>query len=151
MKLKNMEIDNDYDSALNADLYVIVQKVCELLPRCFDYNEIHYQKVLARELSKDMRFGSFQISTEVNIPYCLDDGFTFGFGRADIVLENFDKRECIIIELKASVSGKFPSLNKYKAQVNKYVHHYKTNSKKKGVVIVFSPSYQKINARIMIH
>ena len=73
MRLKNMEIDNDYDSALNADIYVIVQKVCELLPRSFDYNEIHYQKVLARELSKDIRFGSFQISTEVNIPYCLDD------------------------------------------------------------------------------
>ena len=149
MRLKNMEINDEYDSTLYSDLQVVVKRVTALLPRELDYNETHYQKVLARELKLCDRFKNFEISTEVNIPYTLHDGFTFGFGRADIILENRALQECIILELKASVSTQWKNMQKFASQVNKYVHHHQTSSRKKGIVIIFNPSFQKKLASVI--
>lgn len=124
---------------LFCQLRVIVQQVTKLLTPSLDYNENHYQTVMVRELQNCETFNSYQISTEVVIPYQLDDGFTFGYGRADIILQN--SKRCIIIELKAGVTVKHPQILKYKAQVSKYVKHYRNSRVKNGVVIVFNPSY----------
>lgn len=122
-----------------CQLRVIVQQVTKLLTPSLDYNENHYQSVLVRELQHCNIFNSYQISTEVVIPYQLEDGFTFGYGRADIILQN--SKRCIIIELKAGVTVKHPQISKYKAQVSKYVKHYQNTRRKHGIVIIFNPSY----------
>ena len=146
-----MQIDDPYLSQLHSDLQVHVKRVTELLPRKYDYNELHYQNVLARELRENSTaFSDFQVSTEVNIPYQLPDGFTFGYGRCDICLENRKTNQCVIIELKAGVSAKYINLVKYRAQVDKYVKHYKTPCETRGVVIIFNPSYSKQSSRIII-
>lgn len=150
MRVKNMEITDPYLSQLHSDLQVVVQNVTEMLPRKYDYNELHYQNVMARELKASDAFGDYQVSTEVNIPYQLPCGFCFGYGRLDICLENREANQCVIIELKAGVSAKYPNLVKYRAQVDKYVRHYSTPCEKRGVVIIFNPSYTKQASRIII-
>lgn len=131
-----------------CQLRVIVQQVTSLLPPMFDYNETHYQAVLERELLKSKPFNSYDISSEVVIPYQLPDGFNFGFGRADLILEDRNANRCIIIELKAGVSAKFQQMNKYKSQVRKYVKHYHTKCNKWGVLIIFNPTYFKYSFKI---
>ena len=145
-----MEINDPYLSQLHSDLQSIVKRVTELLPRKYDYNELHYQNVLARELRNSKVFGGFQVSTEVNVPYQLPCGFSFGYGRADICLENRELNQCIIIELKAGVSAKYQNLQKYRSQVDKYVRHYKTSCETHGGVIIFNPSYSKQPSRIIL-
>ena len=134
--------------ALYSQLQSVVQKVITLLPPSYDYNETHYQKVLAHELSKSKAFSSFEISQEAVIPYQLEDGFTFGHGRADLILLNHLEKSCIIIELKANVSVRFPQLKKYRAQLSKYVKHFRTHCHKRGVVVVFNPTFCKENYKI---
>lgn len=145
---KNMQIEDDFESQVFSDLHVVVKTVTELLPRDFDYNENHYSKVLVRELLKHSSFKDYQISSEVNICYKLSDNFCFGFGRADIILENCITKRCIILELKACVNVKYINLQKFRSQLKKYVRHYETDSKKTGLVVIFNPSFEKAHARI---
>ena len=135
---------------LTTQLQGIVQRVTKLLPASFEYNESSYQAVMARELKKSKAFGSYLCSTEVTIPYKLDDGFYFGYGRADIILEDRKMKRCIIIELKAGTSAKYQQCCKYKAQVSKYVKHYNTSCVKRGVVVIFNPSYYNRSFKIEI-
>jgi len=143
-----MQIEDDFVSQVFSDLHVVVKKVTELLPREFDYNENHYSKCMVRELQKHESFKEYQISSEVNICYKLSDNFCFGFGRADIILENRDTKRCIILELKACVNAKYVNLQKFRSQLKKYVRHYETDSNKTGLIIIFNPSFEKAHARI---
>ena len=130
-------------------LRVIVQKVTTLLPPSYDYNETHYQAVLVRELQNSKTFSSYTVSSEVVIPYQLEDGFTFGYGRADLILEDRNANRCIIIELKAGVGARSQQLMKYKAQTSKYIKHHCTKCQKRGVVIIFNPTYFKYSFKIV--
>ena len=114
-----------------CQLRILAHRVTTLLDTSLDYNETHFQKVLIRELQNCKMFSEYQVSEEVVIPYQLEDGFVFGYGRADIVLRNATR--CIIIELKAGVTIKQPQLKKYKAQVRKYCKHFNSDVKKYGV------------------
>jgi len=124
---------------LYCQLRILAHRVTTLLDTSLDYNETHFQKVLIRELQNCKMFSEYQVSEEVVIPYQLDDGFVFGYGRADIILLN--AKRCIIIELKAGVTIKQPQLKKYKAQVRKYCKHFNSDVKKYGVVIIFNPLF----------
>ena len=135
---------------LYSQLQGVVERVIKLLPQSYDYNETHYQKVLAHELRKCDAFSSFEISQEVVIPYHLSDGFVFGYGRADLILLDHMANSCIIIELKASVGIKFNQMEKYRAQLRKYMRHYHTRFRKKGVLIVFNPCLSKLTHKIVL-
>ena len=143
-----MQIDNEFLSQVHSDLFPIVKHVTELLPREFEYNETQYSKVLVRELQKSEIFKHYQISSEVNIPYQLNDGFTFGYGRADIVLENRATKQCVILELKACVNAKYVNLQKFRSQIKKYVKHHYTESDKHGLIVIFNPQSERVSVRI---
>ena len=146
---KNMQIEDDFVSQTFCDLHVVVKQVTELLPREFDYNENHYSKCLVRQLQRHEAFREYEISSEVNICYKLpDSNFVFGFGRADIILENRQTKRCIILELKACVNAKYINLQKFRSQLKKYVRHYETDSVKTGMIVIFNPSYERVHARI---
>ena len=114
-----------------------------------DYNETHFQKILIRELRACKLFSGYQVCEEVVIPYQLDDGFVFGYGRADIILRSSTR--CFIIELKAGVSVKPIQMTKYRAQVRKYVTHFPVGEgfSKLGVVIIFNPSFWNRDFRMV--
>lgn len=144
-----MQIEDTFDSQLFADLHIVVKEVTELLPREYDYNENHYSKVLVRQLQRHEAFRNYEISSEVNICYKLpESNFSFGFGRADIILENLETKRCIILELKACVNTKYMNLQKFRSQLKKYVRHYETESRKTGLIVIFNPSFEKAHARI---
>ena len=51
------------------------------------YLETHYQLVLTSLLRAKLD-KSFSVSTEVVVPYKLENDFVFGYGRIDILVEN---------------------------------------------------------------
>ena len=122
-------------------LRALVEKTGKALSNTECYLETHYQSVLAHFIQQEMK--DWVVSREVNLSYQLPDGFVFGFGRIDLVVENKD--ECIILELKANVSTKECYLIKHMAQLRRYLRHYPKKKKSlRGMLVVFSPGECKI-------
>ena len=106
------------------------------LPPFHDYKETNYQQVLTYELQKQ----GFKVSSEENITYSFSDkGFdvVYGFGRLDLKCIGPDG-DTWIMELKCVNNFKY--LDAYKAQLRKYLHHYKNRNsvKARGVLIIFN-------------
>ena len=97
------------------------------------YLEASYHNVLAHYLRQTGKF--INVHCEYNINYRLPDGYVFGIGRADIVLET--AQILFIIEVKASTSTK--SLSGAIGQLNRYARHIDNPAKKEidGLVISF--------------
>ena len=103
--------------------------VNKILPHAYHYSESNYHKVFVHLLRKSLPLCS--VSKEVPIPYQLPDGFVFGYGRADVVVES---EECVyIIELKVSYSDKRPC---GMHQLRRYMHHYQTTKKKRSLLVI---------------
>lgn len=117
-----------------------IDETCKLLDTNLLYLENHYRNVLAYMLLK--RLPDYSISQEVPINYCLKNGFVFGYGRIDIVLENIDN--IYILELKANVSTKQMNVDKYLGQLRRYLHHLNSPKNKVGMLIIFNPGETKI-------
>ena len=92
-------------------------KTDQSLEKSLYYSEYNYQNVLLHFLAYE--FPHQVISKEVSIPFKLDDGFTFGYGRADIIIES--EEFIFILELKAHVDMRF--CRKYCGQILKYAQH----------------------------
>ena len=63
------------------------------------YRESCYQSVLMYKLKQ----AGYKVQAECGVVYKLPDGFQFGHGRLDLVVEDTTTDEVFIIELKANV------------------------------------------------
>lgn len=117
-----------------------IDEICELLDTNLLYLENHYRTALAHILSK--RLPEYSISQEVPINYNLSDGFIFGYGRMDIILEN--EQNIYILELKANVSMKQCNMDKYISQIRRYLHHLDSIKNKIGMLIIFNAEETKL-------
>ena len=115
----------------------LIRLCCDLvdrqLNRTHSYSESNYQNALIHYLLSNSD-PKTTICREVNIVYRLANGFVFGSGRADIIIES--EKDCFILELKANVDGKH--IKKYFGQCARYVKHYRTNLKKTGLIVLFN-------------
>ena len=120
------------------------------LDRNHAYTESNYQNALLHFLLSNQDFRSrYNVMREVHINYKLSDGFVFGHGRADIILDS--PKISYILELKANVGSDTRHLRKYIEQCRRYMHNYsfdKPSSKVIGFVVVFNsgcgPIFKKI-------
>ena len=101
-----------------------------------NYLESHYQNALLHYLRESHDLKKHTIHKEVMINYRLSDGFIFGYGRADIMIETDE--ECHILELKSGVALSPKCFGKYFAQCRRYVAHHETTKKKSGYVVIFN-------------
>ena len=114
-------------------LNICCNLVDKQLTRQHVYSESNYQNALIHYLIRELD-PKTTICREVNIVYRLSDGFVFGSGRADIVVET--DSNCYILELKANVDCKH--IKKFFGQCAKYTRHYRTNLIKTGIVVLFN-------------
>ena len=82
------------------------------------YLESCYQRVLAYYLRSSGKY--LNVNTEYQINYRLPDGYVFGYGRVDILIETFQKN-IFIIEVKQ----KLRKLDEARNQLKRYVRHIK--------------------------
>lgn len=111
-----------------------IEETNNLLNHRFYYLESHYQTVLVGLLRA--KFGSiFSVSTEVALPYKLDNGIVFGYGKIDIILEN--ETNIFILELKANHFKK--NHKSFLGQLRRYLYHCSNpkNKTKIGILVVF--------------
>ena len=106
--------------------------VHKFLPHSCHYNESNYHKAFAHLLQKNLPL-YYSVSMEVPIPCQLPDGFVFGYGRADVVVESKD--HVYIIELKVSHSDKRGPCGMH--QLRRYMYHYQTTKKKRSLLVNF--------------
>lgn len=92
------------------------------------YPETCYQSLIRQLLERKGYF----VRTEVVCPYVTGAGITFGYGRMDLLVELDDL--CIVIELKANVSGRIKATN----QLKRYLKHYSTEKVKTGLLVMFN-------------
>ena len=119
------------------------------LPPFHDYKETNYQQVLIYELQKR----GFKVSSEENITYSFNDkGFDviYGFGRLDLKCIGPDG-DTWIMELKCVSNFKY--MDNYRAQLTKYLHHYKVQNrvKARGVLIIFNNDGKKVYCEELTH
>ena len=113
-------------------LQISSSKTDQALDKTQCYSERCYQNVLLYFL-KDL---DAVVSKEVNIPFKLDCGFTFGYGKADIVIET--EEFVFILELKANVDLRYSK--KYAGQVLKYAEHFQSAKPRIPYLVIFGPS-----------
>ena len=113
-----------------------IRKCCEHvdfeLDRYLHYTENNYQNALLHTLRTEFPM-DFILGREVPLTYKLSNGFIFGTGRIDILIET--PKFVLILELKANVDCKY--LKKFSAQTLRYVKHYPTDKIKRGICIIF--------------
>jgi hypothetical protein len=115
-----------------SDIVKAIQRTHKELHGGFKYKEAHYQKALEHYIHKTIP--GIVISKEVQVTYKTTDGFVFGYGRMDLVLET--DTQYIIIELKAHINmGQ--KRDEVKAQLARYMIHADTNKKVRGVIAAF--------------
>ena len=116
----------------------ILQKCCMYTHKELDpvlvYTESNYQNTLVHYLIKSMPEANVQ--KEIQVIYRLSDGFIFGNGRMDIVVET--KNTCFILELKSNVDAARKYNSRFSGQTNRYVKHFETQKKKHGILVIFS-------------
>jgi hypothetical protein len=116
----------------------ILQKCCKYCQEELDpvlvYTESNYQNTLVHYLIKSMPEANVQ--KEIQVIYRLSDGFIFGNGRMDIVVET--KNTCFILELKSNVDAARKYNSRFSGQTNRYVQHFETQKKKYGILVIFS-------------
>jgi hypothetical protein len=96
------------------------------------YSEYNYQNVLLYFLTRELP-STVTISREVHIPFTLQNGLAFGYGKADLVVESEDF--VFILELKAFVDMRYS--RKYCGQVLKYAEHYNSMKTRIPYLCVF--------------
>ena len=118
------------------DILVSIKKCCDSvdfeLDRYLHYTENNYQNALLYTLAAEFP-SEYILGREVPLTYKLSNGFIFGTGRIDILIETPER--IVILELKANVDCKY--LKKFSAQTLRYVKHYPTDKPKHGVCIIF--------------
>ena len=116
-------------------LKIAVTAVDKELDRTLYFTESNYQNALIHLLNR--KLPEVSVNREVHINYKLKDGYVFGSGRADIVLES--STHVIILELKVSVDCKY--IRKFIGQTLRYIRNYPTTKKVQGVLIIFNSSH----------
>jgi hypothetical protein len=122
---------NEFTNALQ----IACTKTDNSLEKGLFYSEFNYQNVLLYFLIKELP-SNVILSREVNIPFALDNGFAFGYGKADIVVES--DSFVFILELKANVDMRYS--RKYCGQVLKYAEHFNSMKTRIPYLIVFGPT-----------
>ena len=117
-------------------LVTTIQTCCDIvdseLERDLHYTENNYQNALLHTLRNKFP-SNYILGREVPLVYKLSDGFIFGAGRIDILVET--PEFVLILELKAQVDCKY--LKKFSSQTLRYVKHYNTDKPKRGMCIIF--------------
>ena len=118
------------------EIIIKIKKCCDQvdfeLDRYLHYTENNYQNALLHTLATEFP-SNYILGREVPLTYKMSDGHIFGTGRIDILLETPEL--VVILELKANVDCKY--LKKFSSQTLRYVKHYPTHKKKKGMCIIF--------------
>ena len=130
-----METEAKFDTFLKS----CCKTTDEELDNLHGYSESNYQNALIHFLLSNDDFKTrFNVLKEVHINYQMSNGFIFGNGRADIILEN--NNCCYILELKANVGTDSRHLRKYVEQCRRYTHNYSLikTCPVKGYVIIFN-------------
>ena len=121
-----------------SDFVSTLQQCCQLvdkeLTRSHGYSESNYQSALLYFLNQKLD-NEFTISREVNVPYMLSCGYSFGSGRADIICENSEEKICYILELKCADQRVW---KRWFGQLSRYVTHHKTEYQKVGMIVLFN-------------
>ena len=77
---------------VGSPVHAAIQRCCQHvdieLDKLHGYTENNYQTALIHFLQRDTALGGFNVHREVHIPYRLSDGYIFGHGRSDIILES---------------------------------------------------------------
>ncbi len=116
----------------------VLSEISLLVDTKLQYQERCYQILAAKLLEREKEV--LYVSTE-NICEYKVDGIYMGYGRVDIVAKTKD--ELVIIELKANVS--FQHKEKAIAQTKRYLKHYKTKRKLRGVLVMYNVSGSAVN------
>ena len=114
-------------SATLEKVIAILYETSRALNTRLDYSEHCYQTFIMTRLQQE----KFAVNKEVTCHFRYKN-IRFGYGRIDLLVTTED--EVIVIELKANVQNKLKALN----QLKKYLTHYKTCKKVRGVLAMYN-------------